>query len=296
MGAPPRFHRYSRTPRSLAGLALALLLSATSASAASVGVCDTLNVTGNPEYPPFLWRDRDNPDQLIGVAVRLLEIALEPENITVESRYVGPWSRAQVEAQLGRVDMLTGAFITEERQTYMDYIKPPMMIMPNVIFVKKGKAFPMNSWLDLKDRHGDTLINNSFGQEFDEFAERQLSIEEVRSIEFAFERLLLGRTDYVIYELYQGYAIGEVRGFKGEIEHLPTPISSEGLYYTVSKKSPCHNQELIDFLNKRLRELVDKKAPESLVERYMTLWRKQATAIDISEISSLSTKKSRFSK
>ncbi len=116
-------------------------------------------------------------------------MAVADQNITINSQYVGPWSRSQAEARVGRIDMLTGAFITDERQTWMDYVLPPMMYMPNVIFVKKDKAFPFNEWADLKGKIGDTLINNSFGQEFDLYAKRNLIIEEVRSIEFAFERL-----------------------------------------------------------------------------------------------------------
>lgn len=242
--------------------------------------CNTLLVTGNPEYPPFLWRDKEHPEKLIGAAVDLLNMAVKDLGIAVDSRYVGPWARSQEEAKVGRVDMLTGAFITDQRQTYMDYIKPAMMDMSNVIFVKKGAEFPLNDWSDLKGRQGDTLINNSFGQAFDTFAKNELIIEQVRSIEFAFERLLLGRTDYVIYEEYQGYAIAEARGFADKISHLPKAISAEGLYFTLSKASRCNTPEFLDFLNKKIAGYVQDGVPAKLAADAMIVWRQQSTNID----------------
>lgn len=255
---------------------IALVVASQFVSTARSEFCDRLLVTGNPEYPPFLWRDQEDPNRLIGAAVDLLKEVVSPRKITVDAQYVGPWSRAQVEARIGNIDMLAGAFITEERQTYMDYVKPEMMAMSNVIFVRKGQSFPLQDWSDLEGKLGDTLINNSFGQAFDSFAEKNLKIEEVRSIDSAFDRLILGKTDYVIYEEFQGYAIGETRGFAEKIEHLDNPISSEGLYFTVSRKSKCNSEAFRKFLDERMQQLVREGRPEKLTEEAMELWREKS--------------------
>ncbi|OZG74233.1 hypothetical protein BTA51_04240 [Hahella sp. CCB-MM4] len=255
---------------------IAILWMLFSGASTAASFCSQLNVTGNPEYPPLLWHDRRNPDKLIGAAVELLEMAVADEGIKVNSLYVGPWSRSQAEARVGRIDMLTGAFITDERQTWMDYVMPPMMYMPNVIFVKKGHEFELETWANLKGHLGDTLINNSFGQEFDLYSKRNLVIEEVRSIEFAFERLMLGRTDYVIYELYQGIAIAEAMGVGEDIVALDEPISSEGLYFTLSKASKCNSPEFRSFLDNKISELVESNVPQNLVKKYTNIWKEQA--------------------
>lgn len=243
--------------------------------------CEVLQVSGNPEYPPFLWRDARNPERLTGAAVRLLETALVGTGIRIEARYTGPWSRAQEEARVGRIDMLAGAFMTDERKTWMDYVVPAMMAMENVIFVRRGQDFPFERWDDLKGRRGDTLIKNSFGQAFDTFAREQLDIEEVRSIEFAFERLRLGRTDYVIYELFQGLAIAQARRFSDEITALTPAISSEGLYFTVSKKSACGTPAFIGYLNNRMQDIVLSGLPQQFAEEALILWREQAPHVDL---------------
>ena len=59
----------------------------------------------------------------------------------------------------------------------------------------------------------------------------------MRSIEFAFERLLLGRTDYVIYEEYQGYAILPKRvGL--QIKFRTYKAISAELYFTLFQSQP----------------------------------------------------------
>ena len=39
----------------------------------AAGKCERLVATGNPEYPPYLWRDPKNPQQLIGANADLLQ-------------------------------------------------------------------------------------------------------------------------------------------------------------------------------------------------------------------------------
>lgn len=234
--------------------------------------CSTLAVSGNPEYPPVLWVRGDGSGALAGVAVELLEDALKGRPERAQVRYVGAWSRVQQEAREGRLDMIAGAFITDERQTWMDYIQPAFLVMPNVVFVRKDAPFTMNSWDDLRGKHGDTLINNSFGQAFDAYAREHLEIEGVASIEQAFARLLLGRTDYVLYEQYQGYALAEAGGFADRITHLASPISSEGLYFTLSKKSPCNTPQLRAHLTEKVRELVAQGVPAQRIQPALARW------------------------
>ena len=49
----------------------ALVVMPTAALAA--GKCERLVATGNPEYPPYLWRDPQNPQQLVGANADLLK-------------------------------------------------------------------------------------------------------------------------------------------------------------------------------------------------------------------------------
>ncbi|GDY28031.1 hypothetical protein AHAT_39210 [Agarivorans sp. Toyoura001] len=242
---------------------------------AELSICNRLTVTGNAEYPPILWRDQNNPGQLTGLAIELLELALMDTGITVDAKDRGVWARALQEAKHGEVDMLAGAFLTEERQAYMDYIVPQFSDVPSVVWTKKGKEFDYQKWEDLLELRGGTLINNSFGQDFDSYSKKNLAILTSATAERSFAMLLAERFDYVLYELYQGLAILESAGLKGQVTPLESPISVEGLYFTFSKKSGCNSEALRRHLSERVAQLSEFGTFERLFDKHMQEWLKQ---------------------
>ena len=56
-------------------------------------------------------------------------------------------------------------------------------------------------------RKGGTLVNNSHGQQFDEYAQAHLTLEAVPTARQAFEKLVHKRSAYVVYEQYPGMAL-----------------------------------------------------------------------------------------
>lgn len=258
---------------------LALIIMIIASSSIWADECKKIVATGNAEYPPILWRDTEHPGKLIGISVELLEKAFGEIGVEVEVKDVGSWARAQEEARKGGVDLLAGAFIKEERKLYMDYIIPAFMTIPCVVWVMKNQPLKFESWNDLIGLKGGTLINNSFGEAFDKFAKENLTIEGVPRIEQAFLKLESRRNRYVIYESYQGLAISEVIGFKDKVEYLPKPISEEGLYFTFSKKSPCNNDKFKEHLTKKVNEYLEQKMTDSLLDKYLKLWKEQSKSI-----------------
>lgn len=243
--------------------------------AGAVGKCERLVATGNPEYPPYLWRDPQSPGHLIGANADLLTHIGEQLGVKIEIIYTGPWSRAQDEVRTGRVDLLAGAFLTLPRLDSMDYVHPAFFQTPSVVWVRKGQAFPYSGWDDLRGRTGGTLVNNSFGQQFDTFAKTNLSLENVPSLTQAFQKLLLGRTEYVLYERYPGMALADTLGMEDDLESLEPPISSEGLYLTLSHDSACNEPWLRGQLAKKMTELTAAGLPETLLQRNLERWKAQ---------------------
>ena len=235
-----------------------------------------ITVTGNAEYPPLTWRDRAHPERITGFAIELLELAFKDLGMRVEAVYVGPWARAQGEVRRGAVDMLAGAYITDERQVYMDYVTPPFILDPTVVFVKKGDRFAFETWDDLVGLKGGAPIGNSYGDAFDRYAASKLDIERVPLLGQAFDKLISGRNRYVVYGLYPGLAEAEVTGRRDQLDYLPKSIISEGLYFTISKKSPCDCPRIRQFLAQKMKEFTRQKLPEQLMEKYLRLWKEQA--------------------
>ena len=104
---------------------------------------------------------------------------------------------------------------------------------------------------------GVTVINNSFGQKFDDFAKRNLHIEFVASLEQAFKMLRLKRVDYVLYEENPGLSYAYQMGIAEDIVHLTPPISSEGLYLAISHKSKCNTGKLRGAMAKIIGEMIE---------------------------------------
>ncbi len=256
-------------------IALLLLLAGLPGLSAAAGKCERLVATGNPEYPPYLWRDPANPKQLIGANADLLKQLGKELNLTIDVIYTGPWSRAQEEVRTGRVDMIAGAFLTLSRLETMDYIHPAFLETASVVWVKRGKGFPYAQWDDLRLHTGGTLVNNSFGQAFDHYAKDNLSLETVPSLTQAYQKLLLERTDYVLYERYPGLALAETLGMAADLEALEPPISSEGLYLTLSFNSACNEPWLRGQLAKKMTELAASGAPQALLQRNLERWKEQ---------------------
>ena len=235
--------------------------------------CKTLTVSGNPEYPPLLWRSTEKEGVLVGAVSALLREIVEPMGLEVVVRDLGSWARVQHVARKGDIDMVAGAFITSERIGYMDYLLPPITHLPTAVWVPKGGEFIYRHWPDLLGKRGSTLINNSFGQNFDRYADNNLQIEGVRSIEQSFKMALAGRVDYVLYEVLQGQVKLDSLGVADRFEALEPPVSREGLFFTFSKASLCNTFELREAIADRLYKLVSAGRARQLIHDYTRLYR-----------------------
>lgn len=261
-------------------LSIMLMLSVAGQARAASGLCERVVVTGNPQYPPVLWVDPNDPKRLIGAGAELLERLLGDVGVKVEVLNVGPWARAQQEVRSGRVDMLAGAFLTPERLGYMDYVYPAYMEVPSVLFVKRGEAFPYSGWDDLRGKVGSTLVNNSYGTAFDTYARDHLRIETVPSIEQSFRILLLGRADYVVYERYQGLALAEQMGIVDELDILDGSLINEQLYYTISHNSACNSPALRSAMALGMQQMANRGELRRLLDKYRGIWAAQFATED----------------
>lgn len=237
--------------------------------------CKNLVVTGNPEYPPFLWRDPDDDSRLIGANADLMQLLAKEIGVTVEVKYVGPWGRVQEEARLGRVDLLAGAFFTVSRLEYMDYFYPSLKETRSVIWTRSNVDLHYKKWADLGGRQGVTVINNSFGEEFDRYARESLKIASVASLEQALKMLSMGRADYLVYEEDPGLAYVAKLNLSG-LKTLMPAIANENLYLTMAHKSACNTPEMRGKIAKAVYKFSKLNLIDKLIENNIQLWRKQA--------------------
>ncbi len=245
------------------------------ASAADDSACKHLIATGNPEYPPYLWRDPDNESKLIGANADLMQLLAKEIGITIEVKYAGPWARVQEEVKLGRADLIAGAFFTLPRLEYMDYFYPAFRETRTVIWTRDNSSLHYKKWSDLVGKQGMTVINNSFGEEFDRYAKESLKISTVPSLEQALKMLSLSRTDYLIYEEDPGLAYVAKMNIPG-LKTISPAVTNENLHLTFSHKSACNTGEMRGRVAKAIYKLTRQNVMNKLIETNIQLWRKQS--------------------
>ncbi len=256
-------------------LGLASLFSLQLCAAAATDACKHMVVSGNPEYPPYLWRDPDDDSRLIGANADLMQIAAKELGITIDVKYMGPWARVQEETRLGHVDMIAGAFFTLPRLEYMDYMYPPFRETRTVIWTRKDAGMSFGKWKDLIGRQGVTVIDNSFGEDFDRFAKTSLKITLVPSLKQALEMLDRGRVQYLIYEEDPGLAYAARLNIQS-LKTMATSVTNENLYLTISHRSPCNSGEIRGQLSQLMYKLAKQNVMKELVETNIQRWRKSA--------------------
>ena len=229
------------------------------------GLNKTAIISGHPEYPPIMWQ---SGNEIAGVGAKLASHIFSALNIPYRLEFSGPWKRVQLHAQQGYIDVIVAAFKNSERQKYMEY-SVPFTVDPIVVFVRKGREFPLEKWEDLIGRLGTTTLGDSMGQEFDDFANAKLNIERTSTVIQNFKKLELERCEYFIYGLYPGTAAAINLGFDDMIVALPYFVTEQNFYLTVSRKSPYLNQ--LPQINTEIERLkadgsIDRWTQESLNE------------------------------
>lgn len=236
-------------------------------------LCSKLTATGNAEYPPYLWRESTDSTRLMGANALIFDEISKRLGVPIDLQYTGPWSRAQQEVRSGRIDLMAGAFLTVPRQQWMDYVYPAFLQTNSVVWVRKGKGFAFTRREDLIPHEGITVINNSFGQSFDAFAAQSLVVSMVPSLRQAFKMLNLERVDYLLYEQNPAQAYAALWGFAEEVEALQPPVSSEGLFLTISHQSSCNNGALRGKLARIVGEMHADGFMAQALEQGHALWK-----------------------
>lgn len=200
--------------------------------------CRSLVITGHPTYPPVAWASHG---KIVGAAPELVtSIAAQLGVRKVVSKDFGSWENAQKAARSGQADVIFGIYKNDERATYLNYVAPPFMLDPVVVMVRKGEGFAFEKWEDLKGRRGVTNAGESYGDRFDAFMAKELTVARTQGVEKAFEALLSKQADYLIIGLYPGKNQARRLGIAAKVDSLPGELVTADMYVAFSKKSECY--------------------------------------------------------
>ncbi|MEH6631649.1 MAG: transporter substrate-binding domain-containing protein [Halopseudomonas aestusnigri] len=214
------------------------------------GKCKSVRINGSSEWYPVSMFSED-AQELNGLA---LDVAREVFRrlklpITVEAKM--PWKRILHHLSNGDLDLLLGAYWTQERALNYSYTDP-IFKDEVAVFVRKGEEFPLEELGNLIGRVGLRPLGGSYGEEFDLFAKTYLFIHEVPE-DHTLKLLASGRADYVVLARYDGFDDLRETGDFDRIVDLPWPVASNNVHFMLSNISPCNY--LLEDINKVIGDL-----------------------------------------
>ena len=116
---------------------------------------ETVKISGHLAYPPVMYRYGESIE---GVGADFLRAVFKELGITVESKYVGNWARTWLEFKNGKIDILTGCYINDERKLSAEFTTNYLVSDPMMVFVRKGNEFRFDKWEDLVGKKGGNTL------------------------------------------------------------------------------------------------------------------------------------------
>lgn len=260
---------------SLSRLALVLLALAGSSQVVAGGKCERLIATGNPDQPPYLWRDPQHPQRLIGASADLLELLGKELDVQVEVIHAGKRASAEADARNGRVDLLIGSYLTPERLEQFDFVHPAYLEVPVQVWTQRDKAPLFGRLADLASHKGLAVDAGNFAPALQALVGQRLGLKSTGQSVDALQQLQRGRIDYLLLEGHGGAALVERLGLADELQALEPELASEPLYFALSHSSACNHPWLRGQLARKMTELRAAGLPEALLQRNRAHWQAQ---------------------
>ena len=221
--------------------------------------------------PPFSMLDEEGA--VVGIYVELNRAALARMGCQARLRKL-PWARALKELELGRLDILPGAFRRPEREEYAHFSGTVLPPSRNILFMHQQalERWPASSLLELQHtafRLG-TQINVSYGADYQQlmsdpvFAARVVAVATRASL---WKMVGKGRIDGVIAdELTGAYELHQL-GLDDQIKATSVVVSSDPAEVALSKRST--DPAFVQAYAKALQGLVADGSYARLVQRHL---------------------------
>ena len=162
-----------------------------------------------------------------------------------------PWARALNDVKKGEMDILCGAYYTEERTEFLAY-SPPIAETPDSLFMKKGRNITYQKLADLKPYKIGVVRGAAHGKEFDaaDFLNKQAVTHSGQNIRKLFVDkidLMAGPRDVIKFIIQRDYPL-----FTDKIVVVEPPLNTNKIYFGFSKKVARH-QELLKVFTEGLK-------------------------------------------
>ncbi|UZP68954.1 transporter substrate-binding domain-containing protein [Desulfovibrio mangrovi] len=209
-----------------------------------------------PEYPPHTYADSASPHGASGLAVEIVEAALDSMGVTYEFKVL-PWARGLYMVEQGVVDGVFNLYLTPRREQFFDYCSEVLFNERIFLFSRAGTNIGWNGdFASLKGKRIGVALGFSYGPRVGvAMAAGELASIEFYSMMECVEALLSGKVDAVLSTYEVGYALGEAAGAPEGLVALDPMVESVPSYVAFSKMRKLkHVRDRLDSTLKAMRD------------------------------------------
>jgi len=230
----------------------------------------SLVLAGHPEFAPFSYRSPSSG--LAGILPDMVKLLGDRAGLRLQAADLGPWARVLALAKQGQLDALAGAYLTEERSAYLDFLTPALVPNEVVVVVRRGKAFAFREWRDLLGRTLGRVHGDSYMPAFEAFLAdnaARLQTDTAPNPELNLRKLLRGRVDLLVYSRWVALHLARQLGLQDQIELLPVPVFTGQLHLALPRNSTAAKQHR-SVIQRELEALVsDTATVRKIVRRHV---------------------------
>ncbi|KJE34305.1 amino acid-binding protein [Thalassospira sp. HJ] len=199
-------------------------------------ICRTLAVGGADGWEPITYIN-DN-GQHTGLAIDILQNYAERTDLRLDVNLDIPWPRAIQMLRNGELDVIAGAYFTNERDQ-IHFYSVPFAHDDIMVFQHRDNRFAVSDLHDLIGHRGARPQGGSYGDYIDRFAEQRLDMMFSPTGNRIFDVLMNGRVDYVMLGRFDGLANIYRDKLRDDIKIVEQPVDSNDVRFMFSRKSPC---------------------------------------------------------
>lgn len=198
--------------------------------------CDTISVGGADGWEPISYIDADG--RQVGLGIDILRRYAEQNDIHLSLQLEVPWTRSIQMLEKGELDVLAGAYFTEERNAIFRY-STPFASDDIMVFQLSNHRFDVTGLPDLIGRIGARPQGGSYGDLIDHYAQQNLDMIFSPTGNQIFSILIKGRVDYVMLGRFDGMTNLYRDKLVDKIEPVEPPIARNEVHFLFSPTSPC---------------------------------------------------------
>lgn len=228
--------------------------------------CSTVKLNGSSRWFPVSLREQ-SASPLKGVFPDLAGRIFDTLDVQLQTGPALPWKRVLTLLENGEIDVLTGAYMTNERLQKFG-VSHAVMTEEVAVFVRSSLPVRPKGLTDLAGLHGVAPFGATFGEEFETFAAANLMIDRypVDDLKILVQLLVEDKADYMVTARRTGERMVEEMSAQEKVELLPWPAAVNTLHFLFSRATACF--ALLDSFDEELKRQTEDGKLEDLIKEY----------------------------